>query len=589
VAGIGNSGSPVFSPDGSKVAFYSIAYNLVPGDSNRAGDIFVKDLTTGTIARISTDAAGVEGNKWSSSPVFSPDGSKVAFYSNASNLVPGDTNGAYDIFVKDLATGAIARISTNAAGVEGNGWSHSPVFSPDGSKVAFASQASNLVPGDTNGTYDIFVKDLATGAIARISTDAAGVQGKGDGSMYYNGSSYGPVFSPDGSKVAFWSYDINLVPGDTNGVSDIFVKDLATGAIARISTDAPAVRGIGGGSLSPVFSPDGSKVAFQSYQGFSYEYPHDMGDIFVVELDDAWAAPPVVTWSIAPQSVSVDEGVGTVEFTLSRSGSTAPQTVYLSTVETHGATNQGDYVGKLNEPVVFAAGEIFKTVSITIIDDAIAGEPDETFGLIIQASPADPPTKFLAATAFTIEDNDAVEPVNFIIGTARSDRLIGTDGNDIIRGLAGIDWLEGKGGNDVLLGGPGIDWLDGGDGDDILIGGKGIDKLIGGRGADLFVIDALSPAPDMIFDFTLSEGDRLSLGPLIDSLGLRGESVVDALVGVVRVGQNIAVTLDTNGAAKRDGFKFVALLLQPEITDPQQILAFVDTDTLVLDHGDYWG
>src|SRR5205823_2291991 len=104
-----------------------------------------------SISLISAAADGTQGNRWSLDPVFSPDGTKVAFDSYASNLVPGDTNGANDIFIKDLTTGAVTRVSTAADGTQANGNSYEPVFSPDGSKVAFLSAATNLMPGDTNG------------------------------------------------------------------------------------------------------------------------------------------------------------------------------------------------------------------------------------------------------------------------------------------------------------------------------------------------------------------------------------------------------------------------------------------------------
>ncbi|MFZ1414112.1 MAG: hypothetical protein WAS73_05975 [Defluviicoccus sp.] len=259
--GNGECRSPVFSPDGSKVAFQSDASNLVASDTNGSTDIFVKTLATGAIERISTDVNGAQGNAASSQPVFSPDGTKVAFGSYASNLVAGDSNGKGDVFVKTLATGVIERVSTAADGTQGNGSLYVislPVFSPDGSKVAFESDASNLVAGDTNSNGDIFVKNLATGAIERVSADVSGAQG--------NSNSIHPVFSPDGSKVAFQSWASNLVAGDTNNRIDIFVKNLATGAISLVSTAADGTQGTGGdfGSLRPRFSPDGTKVAFHS-------------------------------------------------------------------------------------------------------------------------------------------------------------------------------------------------------------------------------------------------------------------------------------------------------------------------------------
>jgi Ca2+-binding RTX toxin-like protein/Tol biopolymer transport system component len=249
------SDSPIFSPDGTRLVFYSEASNLVPGDTNGVGDVFIKDLNSGTIGRVSTSATGGQGNGLSFWPAFSPDGLRVAFSSEASNLVLGDTNGVRDIFVKDLMSGAIVRVSVDATGSQADGPSSAPSFSPDGMRIAFHSDASNLVPNDKNGTPDIFVKHLLSGDIVRVSTDATGGQ---------TNSSFGaPVFSPDGMRVAFSSEASNLVPGDTNGVDDIFVKDLISGAIVRVSTDASGGEGNNRSSY-PIFSPDGTRIAFQS-------------------------------------------------------------------------------------------------------------------------------------------------------------------------------------------------------------------------------------------------------------------------------------------------------------------------------------
>lgn len=253
----GQSHQPVFSPDGTKVAFESYADNLVPGDTNGQPDIVVKDLTTSAITLVSTSATGVQGNSWSYQPAFSPDGTKLAFSSASDNLVPDDTNGAWDIFVKDLTTGAITRVSTSASGAQADGFqTTNPVFSPDGTKVAFYSDADNLVPGDTDHMRDIFVKDLTTGAITLV---AASPYNGGDGSGGdQNGFTYAPSFSPDGTKIVF---------GSTTGggaINDIYIKDLATGATTLVSDSAGGVQG-NGGSYDPVFSPDGTKVAFYTF------------------------------------------------------------------------------------------------------------------------------------------------------------------------------------------------------------------------------------------------------------------------------------------------------------------------------------
>jgi Ca2+-binding RTX toxin-like protein len=227
----GQSYSPVFSPDGTKVAFRSDASNLVDGDTNGTYDEFVKDLNTGIITRVSTAADGTEANGTNYDPHFSPDGSKLIFSSDASNLVAGDTNGVSDAFIKDLNTGVVTRVSTDSTNlVQADYSTYSPIFSPDGTKVLFYSAASNLSTVHTPASYDVFLKDLETGAVTRVSTDSNGVGGND-----YSGDD--PIFSPDGTKVAFYSDATNLVADDTNIAGDVFVKDLITGTTTRISVD----------------------------------------------------------------------------------------------------------------------------------------------------------------------------------------------------------------------------------------------------------------------------------------------------------------------------------------------------------------
>ncbi|TAH16985.1 MAG: calcium-binding protein, partial [Oscillatoriales cyanobacterium] len=185
------------------VAFRSSASNLVPGDTNNTDDIFVRDLSTNTTTRISVDSAGNQGNDYSFYPSISAYGRFVAFRSSASNLVPGDTNNSLDIFVRDLFTNTTTRVSVDSAG-----------------NVAFRSSASNLVPGDTNNTDDIFVRDLSTNTTTRVVVYSAGNQ--------QNGYSNTPSISADGRFVTFDSDASNLVPGDTNNTQDIFVADTSS-------------------------------------------------------------------------------------------------------------------------------------------------------------------------------------------------------------------------------------------------------------------------------------------------------------------------------------------------------------------------
>lgn len=198
-------------------------------------DVFLKDVQTGALSRVSTSAAGVPGDEASgfSSLALSADGRFVAFESVAPNLVPGDANGKRDVFVKDTQTGAIALASADAGGTQGDEDSyHSVSISGNGRFVAFSSDAGNLVPGDANnanGKTDIFLKDMQTGAIAMISTNSGGVaQGQG--------TSGSAAISGDGRFVVYDSEAANLVAGDTNRKTDVFVKDTQSGTTIRVST-----------------------------------------------------------------------------------------------------------------------------------------------------------------------------------------------------------------------------------------------------------------------------------------------------------------------------------------------------------------
>jgi Tol biopolymer transport system component len=180
-------------------------------------DVFVHDRVTGQTSRVSVSSSGEQGNGESRFPSLSADGRYVAFESLASNLVPSDTNGTPDVFIHDRVTGQMTRVSVSSSGEEGNGNSSEASVSANGRYVAFHSSASNLVPGDTNGTWDVFVHDRVTGQTSRVSVSSSGEQG--------NGNSYEANISPDGRYVAFGSAASNLVPGDTNGTPDVFVHD----------------------------------------------------------------------------------------------------------------------------------------------------------------------------------------------------------------------------------------------------------------------------------------------------------------------------------------------------------------------------
>src|SRR5207244_1359384 len=150
---------------------------LVPGDTNAATDVFVRDRVLGTTTRISVSTSGQQGNADSSLSVISADGQSVVFTSDADNLVPGDTNQVSDVFVRDLVRGETGRVSLSSTGEEANEDSFNSAVSADGRYVAFDSAASNLVPGDTNDRFDVFVRDRLTGVTERVSLSSTGAEG----------------------------------------------------------------------------------------------------------------------------------------------------------------------------------------------------------------------------------------------------------------------------------------------------------------------------------------------------------------------------------------------------------------------------
>jgi Ca2+-binding RTX toxin-like protein len=263
---LGNDGSTLYgartlSNNGRYAVFESYANNLVVGDTNGVEDVFLKDLQTGAVQRISTSTDGQEGNDGSYWANISEDGRYVLFQSNASNLVVGDTNGVTDLFLKDMQTGTLQRISTAADGAESNDSVSDASISADCRYIVFSSWASNLVANDTNNSCDVFIKDLQTGEIQRISTSTAGGQGDGDSARKNP-----PIFSQDGRYVIFSSDAGNLVAGDTNGMTDVYRKDLQTGNIQLVSASASGVIGDAdsGSHYSVSASADGRFIAFES-------------------------------------------------------------------------------------------------------------------------------------------------------------------------------------------------------------------------------------------------------------------------------------------------------------------------------------
>ena len=268
----GDSYRPRISGDGRFVVFESMASNLVAGDVNGVRDVFMRDLITGATTLISVDSSGVQGNGPSENASISTDGRFVAFESHASNLVPNDTNAAWDVFLHDNATGTTTRISLSTTGTQGDQDSANAAISPSGRLVGFCSIATNLVDGDTNGVYDVFVRDLIAGKTTRISVDSHGQQA--------NDGSFDPAISGDDRFVAFDSSATNLVDGDTNGWPDVFVKNLVTNETSRVSVSTSGVQS-GSQSGTPAISDDGRLIPFYCYANLVPDDTNGVTDIYV--------------------------------------------------------------------------------------------------------------------------------------------------------------------------------------------------------------------------------------------------------------------------------------------------------------------
>jgi Tol biopolymer transport system component len=314
--GNGSSATPAISADGRYVAFFSYAFNLVPGDNNLFDDIFVHDTQTGQTTRVSVASDGTQGNDNSApAPAISADGRYVAFSSLATNLVPGDTDGYYDIFVHDRQTGQTARVSVASDGTQGNESSGLSAISADGRYVAFDSYASNLATGDANGYKDVFVHDRQTSQTTRVSVASDGTQGNG-------ASGYRHAISGDGRYVAFSSEASNLVPGDANGYEDVFVHDTQTGQTSRVSVASDGTQGNGTSGYGLAISGDGCYVAFSSEA--SNLVPGDTNDYEDVFVHDQGIE------SEAKLTINYSDGAPGSYFTVTGSGFPANATATIS-------------------------------------------------------------------------------------------------------------------------------------------------------------------------------------------------------------------------------------------------------------------
>lgn len=511
----GPSGEPSIAADGDRVAFTSSAPGLA-GPDGPAADVFVRDLAAGTTLLVSrAGAAGPGGDGASGAPAISADGRHVAFESRADNLSDADVPGVSDVFVADLATGAVTLVSRagGPAGAGGDAGSFAPAISADGRHVAFHSLAGNL-SADDGHQFDVFVRDTLTGTTTLVSR-ADGVAGPGG-----NGASTAAAISADGRRVAFASDAADLAPGDHDG-TDVFVRDAAAGTTTLVSrADGPAGAPGERSSRAPAISADGTRVAFESAADDLSPDDGDGADVFVRDLAAATtslvsrasgaAGAPGDGPSSAP-SISADGrhvAFASLATVLSAADDSTHQDVFLRDTLTaatilvsRGPGPAGAAAdGGSREPAVAGDGTFVafagEADNLDPTADALVTNvfrrdvlgtppppPPPAMPPVMPLAPAAPPPAAGAETAAAVVRCAGVPAT--IVGTARRDVIRGTPGRDVVAAMGGDDLVQGLGGDDMICLGPGSDRAVGGPGDDAVLGGRGGDRVEGGAGRDL--------------------------------------------------------------------------------------------------------
>ncbi|WP_207462104.1 PD40 domain-containing protein [Azospirillum sp. SYSU D00513] len=396
--GNADSYAPKISADGRYVVFHSTASNLVAGDTNGADDVFRKDMQTGTIERLSVATDGSQATGSSQTSAISADGRYVSFFSTATNLVAGDTNASYDIFLRDTQTNTTTRMNVASDGSQSLGSSYSPTISGNGRYVAFSSDGVNLVPGDNNTFADVFVRDTQSTAITRVSLASDGSEA--------DMNVVDPAISADGRYVLFATHASNLSAGDTNNASDVFLRDTQTGMTTLISKASDGAQA-DGNSLRSAISSDGRYVLFES-------------DASNLVAGDTNAAKDLFLVDRQTNSLTL--------VSVSQAGAASNGASSLPTM-----TSDGKFA-------------VYETAASNLVAGDTNGFSDI---MLVGLSATENADHMLSYGAGDLVD-----------GLGGNDTLTGGVGADTLIGGAGNDSLIGNGGNDRLTGGDGADTFD---------------------------------------------------------------------------------------------------------------------------------
>ena len=554
VNGGSGAGAPAISADGSRLAFNSASVGLVAGPSSSAlYDIYVSDVGGSGIVRASTGTGGtLAADGRSLNPELSADGRYVVFQADVSNWASGGSTATYDIFMKDLDTGTLSRVSTSLTAGDGNGDSINARISPDGRYVVFQSAASNLTAGDTNGYIDIFLwdrnnpgtlqnlteatnpnydsvlPDVASGAggaavvvfetgrslvaadtnattdvyAVNLSTSAFSlVSAKANGSGVSLSSGEATI-SGDGRFVAFTSFSDALVAGDTNGTRDILVKDRTTGAVRLVSRAADGTAANQSSNRAEI-SLGGDWVVFESSASNLAATDGNGGftDVFRASnplvVDDLRGGPGNDTYDLARLDTVTEAPNAGVDTIRSSVTLTLPTNVErLTLTGTAPVNGTGNPLGNLitgNSAVnTLSGGGGNDNLDGGAGGDTHRGGPgNDTYAVDVNTD---------VVTEAAGEGTDIVRSaVTWTLGSTLEWLIL--TGTSPVNGTgnSAVNTVTGNSAVNSLSGGAGNDTLNGGDGGDTLTGGPGTDRARGGPGTDTVVLSSAGSS-DQVLD-----------------------------------------------------------------------------------------
>jgi Ca2+-binding RTX toxin-like protein len=482
---VDSSGNPING--GSYDASISAEGRYVAFTSD--GNILVRDLQAGTTEKVNVATSGEEANSLSQYSSISANGRYVAFDSQADNLVPDDTNGQPDIFVRDLQEGTTKLVSVASSGKQANDYSQYPYTSADGRYVAFHSFATNLVAGDTNDLFDVFVRDRQAGTTQIVSVDSSENQG--------NREPIDSSISNDGRSIAFASYADNLVPNDGYGSSaDVFVRERQvqdavpqkddtrpdtadpTAAFATLpDTTAP--------TADIVTPSDGAVYVRNQTVGADYSCEDEVGGSGLKSCEGTVAKDqPIETDSLGDKTLTVRA--------TDNAGNVSSVTITYTVAECHITGTPGDDVleGTAGYDRICGLGGNDTLKGLGGNDELVGGKGDDS----LDGGPGTDAAHFtsspVAVTASLVtgqatgDGYDQMASIENIIGSNHEDTLIGSGSKNHLSGGSGVDQLFGLEGVDRLVGGTQDDALRGGAGDDRVVANGGSDGLFGEEGSD---------------------------------------------------------------------------------------------------------